>query len=205
MNQKAGFARRKTHVRVVKGADPGRRDIIRRNLLSGQRSPESACSFSKRRCTERKSAGLLKADASISTAAPLEGARTMYNRTVADATIKAFFDFAEANEFALLCVRKSAKNPIGEGWQKLWSKNRADWELWSAKGFNIGVHAGASRLITFDLDSKHGGIEAVRPRFDAWCLSIMLPLPHHVETPSKGQHIFMWVPEGVDAMALART
>ena len=128
----------------------------------------------------------------------------MYNRTVADATIKAFFDFAEANEFALLCVRKSAKNPIGEGWQKLWSKNRADWELWSAKGFNIGVHAGASRLITFDLDSKHGGIEAVRARFDAWCLSHnMLPLPHHVETPSKGQHIFMWVPEGVDAMALA--
>ena len=122
--------------------------------------------------------------------------------TVADATIE-FFDFAEPYGFALLCVHKGGKNPVGEGWQTLHSKDRSLWELWHTEGFNIGVHAGASRIIIFDLDSKHGGIAAVRARFDAWCLTHnMAPLPHHVTTASGGQHIFMQVPEGVDETAL---
>jgi hypothetical protein len=115
-----------------------------------------------------------------------------------------FFNFAEANKFALVKVHSGAKNPVGNEWQKHSSKNRRDWEQWAKDGFNIGVHAGASRLIIFDLDSKHGGIEAVRKRFDDWChANGMAPLPHHVETPSKGQHVFMLVPEGDDAGALA--
>jgi hypothetical protein len=118
--------------------------------------------------------------------------------------VAAFFDFAERNGLALVKVYPGAKNPVGEGWQNLYIRNRADWEQWHAEGFNIGVHAGASGVVTFDLDSKHGGIDAVRARFDAWCLaSGMAPLPHHVTTPSGGQHVFMRVPEGVDAMALA--
>jgi AAA domain/Bifunctional DNA primase/polymerase, N-terminal len=128
----------------------------------------------------------------------------MYNTTVADATIKAFFDFAEANKFALVKVHKRAKKPVGDGWQDLSSHKRADWERWHAEGFNLGIHAAASRLITFDLDSKHGGIEAVRARFDSWCvLQGMAPLPHHVETPSAGHHVFMQMPAGTDPMALA--
>lgn len=78
-----------------------------------------------------------------------------------------------------------------------------EWAKWHRDGFNIGVHLGASRLICFDLDQKHGGIEAVRSRFDAWCLTNgMAPLPAHVTTPSGGEHVFMRVPEGVDAMSL---
>jgi AAA domain/Bifunctional DNA primase/polymerase, N-terminal/Primase C terminal 2 (PriCT-2) len=115
-----------------------------------------------------------------------------------------FFDFAQNLALALVKVHKGAKNPVGDGWQNLYSRNRSDWEQWQAEGFNIGVHAGASRVVIFDLDQKHGGIEAVRARFDTWCHARnMAPLPHHVTTPSGGQHIFMKVPEGVDAMALA--
>jgi hypothetical protein len=118
--------------------------------------------------------------------------------------IQNFFNFAERKGFALVKVYHGAKNPVGNEWPKHSSKDRADWERWHAEGFNIGIHAGASRLIIFDLDSKHGGIEAVRKRFDDWCLANgMAPLPHHVETPSKGQHVLMLVPEGVDATAIA--
>ena len=128
----------------------------------------------------------------------------MYNNIVADATVKAFFDFAETNKFALVKVHRGAKRPVGDDWPDLYSEDRAGWERWRAEGFNLGVHAGASRLITFDLDSKHGGIAAVRQRFDSWCvLQGMAPLPHHVETPSAGHHVFMQVPEGTDPMALA--
>jgi hypothetical protein len=115
-----------------------------------------------------------------------------------------FLDFAEHHHLALVKVHPGAKNPVGDGWQNLASKSRADWEQWQRDGFNIGVHAGASRVVIFDLDQKHGGIEAVRARFDAWCAAQnMAPLPHHVSTPSGGQHVFMKVPEGIDAMALA--
>jgi hypothetical protein len=115
-----------------------------------------------------------------------------------------FIDFAEHHGLALVKVHKGAKNPVGEGWQNLYSRNRADWEQWQAEGFNVGVHAGASRVVIFDLDQKHGGIEAVRTRFDAWCYARnMAPLPHHVTTPSGGQHVFMKVPQGVDATLLA--
>lgn len=122
--------------------------------------------------------------------------------TVTDATN--FLNFAEQNGFALVKVHPGAKKPVGEGWQKLSSRDRADWKQWQAEGFNIGVHAGASRIVIFDLDQKHGGIEAVRERFDTWCLAAgMSALPHHVATPSGGQHIYMRVPDGVDAMTLA--
>ena len=126
----------------------------------------------------------------------------MYTNDVAASS--GFFDFAEPNGFALVKVHADAKNPVGEGWQNLASRSRADWEQWRREGFNIGVHAGASRLITIDLDAKHGGIEAPRASLDSWCLARNLaPLPHHVTTPSGGQHIYLRVPEGVDAMALA--
>ena len=115
-----------------------------------------------------------------------------------------FFDFAQANGFALVRLDRHKKFSTEPGWSAGWSKERANWEKWIAEGFNIGVHASASRLITFDLDSKHGGIEAVRQRFDAWCeASGMAPLPHHVETASSGQHVYMQVPDGVDPSALA--
>jgi Bifunctional DNA primase/polymerase, N-terminal/AAA domain len=121
-----------------------------------------------------------------------------------DANASNFLNFAEHHGLTLVKVHKGAKNPVGEGWQDAWSKDRANWERWRTDGFNIGVHAGASRLVTFDLDSKHGGIEAVRALFDAWCITMgMAPLPHHVTTASGGQHVFMKVPDGVDAMALA--
>jgi hypothetical protein len=126
-----------------------------------------------------------------------------YHETVAYAT-KGFFDFAQTNEFALVCLDRHKKFSTEPGWTAGWSKDRADWEKWIAEGFNVGVHAGASRLITFDLDSKHGGIEAVRQRFDAWCASNgMAPLPHQTETPSAGQHVYMLVPGDVDPFALA--
>jgi hypothetical protein len=124
--------------------------------------------------------------------------------TTLEVSSSSFFDFAEQNKFALVKVHSGAKNPVGNEWQNHSSKDRKDWEQWAKDGFNIGVHAGASRLIIFDLDSKHGGIEAVRKRFDDWCVANgMAPLPHHVETPSKGQHVFMRVPDGDDAAALA--
>ncbi|KGT76441.1 hypothetical protein MA20_27040 [Bradyrhizobium japonicum] len=122
--------------------------------------------------------------------------------TVAAATN--FLNFAEKHGFALVKVHSGAKNPVGEGWQKLSSRNLADWKQWQAEGFNIGVHAGASRIVIFDLDQKHGGIEAVRASFDTWCLAAgFASLPHHVVTPSGGQHIYLSVPDGVDAMTLA--
>jgi hypothetical protein len=82
-----------------------------------------------------------------------------------------FFDFAQTNGFALVRLDRHKKFSTAQGWQADFSRDRADWEKWVAEGFNVGVHAGASRLITFDLDSKHGGIEAVRQRFDEWCAS----------------------------------
>jgi hypothetical protein len=126
------------------------------------------------------------------------------NDQVASSDGANFFDFADRHDFALVRVHPGAKNPVGDGWQNLASRNPADWKQWHAEGFNTGVHAGASRLVIFDLDQKHGGIEAVRERFDVWCRERgMASLPHHVTTASGGQHVFMQVPEGVDAMALA--
>lgn len=128
--------------------------------------------------------------------------RNTYHQTVASAAD--FFDFAERNGFALVKVHPGEKRPVGEGWQNLSTRNRAEWEQWLADGFNVGVHAGASRLVIFDLDQKHGGIEAVRLRLDTWCINNgMAALPHQVTTPSGGQHIYLRVPEGVDAMTLA--
>jgi RecA-family ATPase len=114
-----------------------------------------------------------------------------------------FFDFAQTNQLALVCVHKGAKNPVGDDWPNLWSKDRAVWEQWHREGFNIGIHAGASGLVTFDLDSKHGGIEAVRARFGEWFIALGVGrLPHHVETPSGGQHILMRLPVGTDPKTL---
>ncbi|WP_271673199.1 bifunctional DNA primase/polymerase [Bradyrhizobium sp. CCBAU 51627] len=125
-----------------------------------------------------------------------------YHEKVADAT--KFFDFAEPLGLALVKVHPGAKNPVGEGWQNLWSRDRVDWEQWVSEGFNIGVHAGASGLVIIDLDVKHGGLDAVRLRVDTWCRNNGIDaLSHHVTTPSGGQHIYLRVPPGVDAMTLA--
>jgi hypothetical protein len=114
-----------------------------------------------------------------------------------------FFDFAQTNQLALVCVHKSAKNPVGDEWQDAWSKDRAVWEQWRAEGFNTGIHQGASGLVDFDLDAKHDGIGAVRAVFDQWMLSLGVGrLPHHVETPSSGQHVLMRLPEGTDPKTL---
>jgi hypothetical protein len=115
-----------------------------------------------------------------------------------------FFDFAARHGLALVRLDRHKKFSTDQGWQAGFSKDRADWEKWIAEGFNVGVHAGASRLITFDLDSKHGGIEAVRQRFDAWCIGNgMAPIPHHVKTASSGQHVYMQVADGVSMSTLA--
>ncbi|MEH2484377.1 AAA family ATPase [Bradyrhizobium sp. AZCC 2230] len=122
--------------------------------------------------------------------------------TVAAATN--FLNFAEQQGFALVKVHPGEKRPVGNDWQNSASRNRADWERWQAEGFNLGVHAGASGLVIVDLDVKHGGIEAVRLRLDTWCLNNgIAALAHHVTTPSGGQHIYLRVANGVDALALS--
>jgi hypothetical protein len=129
----------------------------------------------------------------------------MYTNSALPSTeiVEAFFDFAQTNELALVRVHTGQKEPVGEEWQDAWNKDRAEWEIWRREGFNIGIHAGASGVVTFDLDSKHGGIDAVRARFGEWFIALGVGrLPHHVETPSGGQHILMRLPEGIDPKTL---
>ena len=127
----------------------------------------------------------------------------LYTNSALPSIVEAFFDFAKTNKLALVKVHTGQKEPVGEEWQDAWSKDRAEWEIWRAEGFNVGIHAGASGLVTFDLDSKHGGIDAVRALFNEWFIGKGVGrLPHHVETPSGGQHILMRLPEGEDPKTL---
>jgi hypothetical protein len=121
--------------------------------------------------------------------------------TVADAT--KFFDFAEANSFALVKVHKGAKNPVGEGWQKLSSRNRAVGSNGRRKD-STSVCMPVSPVSSSSTWIKSTAVSTlcVRDLMRGASPATWLPLPHHVTTPSGGQHVFIKIPEGVNAMAL---
>jgi hypothetical protein len=137
--------------------------------------------------------------------------KTIYSKTVANATNIIGFpgqcaplDYYEKHGFALLRVFPGGKNPMGNAWQDLSSKDPREWALWKAQNCNIGVLAGASRIITVDLDTtKEGGRDGVWGRYVAWCQANGLPVYEpHVSTARQGMHIYFRLPDGVDAMAL---
>lgn len=115
-----------------------------------------------------------------------------------------FFDFAKQHGFALLPLRAGSKAALEAGWPDNASTDPAQWRAWAAAGYNIGIHAGASRLIIVDLDvTKEGGRDGAWNRYAAWCkahgLSAFAP---HCSTGRQGMHVYFKIPDGIDAASL---
>jgi putative DNA primase/helicase len=111
-----------------------------------------------------------------------------------------FFEYAERYDFALVRLHKGGKNPVGDGWQNLWSKDRKDWEAWVAEGHNVGVHAGASRLLIVDADTtRTDGRDGAWARKTDWYRAHDLPVyAPHCSTARQGMHTWFRLPAGVD-------
>ena len=114
-------------------------------------------------------------------------ATNIFNAPAGPATV---LDYYAKHGFALLKLHIGQKAPVGLGWQNLSSSDPTEWEQWKALSFNLGVHAGDSRIITIDLDTtKEGGREGVWARYVTWCEANGLPVYEpHVSTARQGMH-----------------
>lgn len=96
-----------------------------------------------------------------------------------------FFDFAERHALALHKVHKGKKNPVGDGWETLSTKDRTQWEAWIAEGYNIGINPGASGIAVCDVEAGN------EQTFKAWCNKLGFEPPSsHTTSPSGGFHVF---------------
>jgi RecA-family ATPase len=102
-----------------------------------------------------------------------------------------FLTFAARHGLALLKIHIGSKRPVGDAWQTLSSKDPAEWALWKAQSFNIGIHAGASNLATADIEAGRWDIAAEWFRSE---LGMEIPAPH-TASARDGRHIYFRLPD----------
>ncbi|MEY9184984.1 AAA family ATPase [Bradyrhizobium sp. USDA 313] len=97
-----------------------------------------------------------------------------------------FFGFAERNGLALHAVHAGDKNPMGNDWPSLHSRDLATWRDWLTAGCNIGLHPGASRVAVLDIEA---GKQEIAEKWFQDVTGYSLPAPH-VRSPSGGTHTY---------------
>lgn len=109
---------------------------------------------------------------------------------------------------ALFPLPAGQKNPTGiiGSFAHDWSRDPAQVERWANEnpGCNWGMVAGPSGMIVADIDVKDVGRDAAWAAWCTLCADWGLPevLRPHVETPSRGWHVYFKVPANVDARSL---
>jgi predicted P-loop ATPase len=123
-------------------------------------------------------------------------------------TLLAIFAYYAKIGAALFPIPAGQKNPTGlvGSFAKDCSRDPDVWRKWAADnpGCNFGVVAGAGNMITVDIDVKAGreqAWEAYCELCKEWGIDPAKHMPH-VESPSGGWHVYLSVPEGVDANRL---
>jgi RecA-family ATPase len=119
-----------------------------------------------------------------------------------------FTDYATRNRFALFPLRRGTKDPFKDWeWTTDVSTDPTTWTDWTAKGSNLAINAGKSRLIVVDIDVKEIGRERAWTLWCEWCTDRGLnpaDYPVHVQTCSQGWHIYFQLPATVDPQALSQ-
>jgi len=119
-----------------------------------------------------------------------------------------FFAFAEQHSFGLIRLPYGRKGANEKDWPEKVMHKRSEWQACLDQGAcNFGVVAGASRLLIFDIDVKHVGRDRAWQEWDKLCKSWGLPgaLTPHCSTANQGWHVYVKIPDGVEASTLRTT